>query len=174
MTERPVRIRPATQGDENSLFDLLCMAYGENASFAMSEKKVKAMIEAGTREKGVIIGVADAPDGSGLAGSIGAVFTQWWYTDDWHIDECWNYVHPDHRKGINKQPAGYGSDLIKYMKWVAEQMNMALHLGILTNKRTKAKIRMYESHMPQVGAFFIHNLQSCNGPLATEMLLGDD
>lgn len=159
--EKPQHIRAARPSDEEDLYDLLCMAYSENAVFKMSEKKVRAMIEAGTRDRNVVIGVAESPDGK-IAGSIGAIFSQWWFTDEWHIDECWNFVHPDYRRSDIR----YGAELIKYAKWIADNMQMPLHMGIITTERMEAKIKMYKRQMPQTGAFFMYNMKSAGGPLS--------
>lgn len=163
MNERPQSVRPARAGDEDKLFNLLCLAYRENAPFTMSDRKVRALIEAGTSpDKEVIIGVVES-DG-GIVASVGALFTQWWYTEDFHIDELWNFVHPDHRR------SEYAKDLISYMKWISDQMDMTLHMGVLTTTRVEAKIRLYGRQLKQTGAFFMHNLKAAGGPLADEAI----
>lgn len=163
MTERPKNIRPATVGDEDKLYDLLCMAWRENAPYQISQKKVCMMIDAATHDKEVIVGVIDTPDGTGLSGSIGGFFSQWWYTEDFHIEECWNFVHPEHRKSTHAR------DLINYMKWVSENMDMPLHMGILTATKLEEKVRLYRRQMPQVGAAFAYNMESGKGPIAGDL-----
>ncbi len=165
MTERPTNVRAVRPEDEDALFDLLCLLYDENAPFKMSEKKVRHMIAGGSRDKEVIIGVIE--ENGKLVASVGAVFEQWWHTDDWHIGEMWNFVHPDHRK------TSYAKDLINYMKWIAETMDMSLHMGIITATKMEAKIRLYRRQMLPVGALFIHNLKSAGGPLAKNAANGE-
>lgn len=166
MNSKPINVRPLTTQDEEKLFNLLLLAYKENAPYTINENKVKLMIASAARDREVIVGVVDAPDGKTLAGSIGAVFSQWWYTDDWHIEECWNFVHPDHRK------SSHAKDLMSYMKWVSDNMDMPLHMGILTSTRMKEKIRLYERQMPQVGAAFAYNMKSGHGPIAEDIANG--
>ena len=161
MIEKPLHVRPARPSDEDALFNMLCLAYSENALYKMSAKKVRDMIEQGTRSRDVIIGVAESPDGK-IAGSIGAYFMQWWFSDEWSICELWNFVHPDHRKS----PIRYGVELIQYGKWLAENMKMPLHMGILTATRMEAKVKMYKRQLNQSGAIFIYNAGSASGPLA--------
>ncbi len=105
-------------------------------------------------------------DGKIIA-SVGALFAQWWHTDDWHIDEMWNFVHPDYRKST------YAKDLITYMKWIAEQMGMSLHMGIITATKMEAKIRLYRRQITPVGALFVHNIQAAGGPLAVNVAKGE-
>ena len=166
MTEKPISVRPATTDDKQKIYDLLMFLYAENAPFKMNESKVREMIRRGADDKDVIIAVVDAPDGT-IAGSVGACFEQWWHTDDWHIGEMWNFVHPNHRHST------HAKDLITYMKWVAEQMNMSLHMGIITGTKMEAKIRLYRRQIQPVGALFIHNAQAAGGPLAKNIANGE-
>lgn len=166
MTEKPNNVRPARPEDAEKIYDLLMFLYAENAPFKMSEKKVRAMIKRGTENRDIVLGVVDAPDGT-IAGSVGACFEQWWHTDDWHIGEMWNFVHPEHRHST------YAKDLITYMKWIAEQMNMSLHMGIITGTKMEAKIRLYRRQIQPVGALFIHNIQAAGGPLAKNVANGE-
>lgn len=166
MTDKPLNVRAARPEDEDNIFKLLCLLYDENAPFQMSEKKVRRMIAEGARDRSVIIGVIDAPDGT-IAGSVGALFAQWWHTEDWHIDEMWNFVHPEHRK------SSYARDLISYMKWVSERMEMSLHMGIITATKMEAKIRLYRRQMLPVGALFVHNIKAAGGPLAANAAKGE-
>lgn len=159
MTERPSTVRPATPKDEDALFELLCMAYKENAPFVMSEKKVRNAVHLGCCERAIIIGVSE--ENGKIAGSVGASFSQDWYSDDWYIGEMWNFVHPDHRKGDIR----HGKNQIQYCKWLSENMNMALSMGILTSTRLEAKVRMYSREMEQVGALFVYNSQVALGPI---------
>lgn len=164
MTDRPKNVRIAEEGDEENLFAVLCMAYKENALYKINPNKVRLMISAGSRDKEVIIGVIDAPDGSGrIAATVGAMFSQWWYTDDWHIEDCWNYVHPEYRK------SNFAKDLLSYSKWIAENMKMPLHVGILTADRMESKIRFFARQMPQVGAAFVYNVEAACGPIAGDV-----
>lgn len=166
MTDKPQTVRPLLVSDEERLFDLLLLAHRENAPYTINENKVRHVIAAAARDKDVIVGVVDSPDGLSLVGSIGAGFSQWWYTDDWHIEECWNFVHSDHRK------SSYATDLIDYMKWISENMDMPLHMGILTSTRMEAKTRMYRRKMPQVGAAFAYNMKVAHGPIAGDIANG--
>ena len=166
MTEKPINVRPANTDDKPKIYDLLMHLYAENAPFKLCEHKVREVIRRGCDENGIILGVVDAPDGT-IAASIGGLFAQWWHTEDWHIDEMWNYVHPDHRR------SSHAKDLIAYMKWVAEQMNMSLHMGIITGTKMEAKIRLYRRQIQPVGALFIHNIQCAGGPLAANVAAGD-
>ncbi len=167
MIAKPSNVRPAQVQDSEKLFAFLNVAYLDNAPYRINEKKVRNFIAEGAADKVVIIGLIDAPDKDMIAGSIGAVFSQFWYTDDWHIDECWNFVHPDYRKST------YAKDLISYGKWIAESMGMPAHIGILTATRMEPKIRLYRRQdLTQVGALFAYNMATAHGPIAEEIACG--
>lgn len=163
MIEMPKNVRPIVPGDEDKLFHLLCMAHEENAPYTMNEKKVRHMISEGATDKCAIIGVIDSPDKKEIAASFGAYFSCWWYTDDFHIEECWNFVHPNYRK------SSYAKDILQYAKWISDQMQMPLHNGIMTATRFEAKSRLYRRQMPQVGAAFAYNMHLAKGPIAKEV-----
>lgn len=164
MTERPLNVRPAEEKDEENLFAFLCLAYKENAPYAISPERVRLMVSSATRDKDVIIGIIDAPDGSGrIAASVGAMFANFWYTEQFHIEDLWNFVQPEYRKST------YAKDLLNYSKWLSENMKMPLHIGILTGDRLEAKTRFFSRHLPQVGAAFVYNMKVAGGPVAEAM-----
>jgi len=88
-------VRMARPEDEESVYRLLMLLYEENALLPMSEEKVRAAIRAGTRGEGGIVGFIDGK--SGIEASIGMALSQFWYTERWHLNEMWCFVHPDHR-----------------------------------------------------------------------------
>lgn len=153
-------VRIATQADEPAIYELLIRMHGENGMFSMSEKKVRDTMYCGTRpnsdpnsSRGVV-GVVDGP--KGLEATIGLVVSTVWYSDDWHINELWNFVHPDYRT------AGHAPKLIKFSQWCATQMDLPLLIGVVSNKRTEAKVRLYKRLLPYTGAFFMWGGK--NGP----------
>ena len=114
----------------------------------MEESKVRAMIRRGTRKEGGVIGVIDGKNGA--EATVGMVLSQWWYSSSWHMEEVWNFVHPDHRH------SGHAKHLISFAKWTADKLSVPLIMGILTRDRVAAKIRLYQREIPQVGALFLH------------------
>jgi hypothetical protein len=148
-------VRIARPGDEESVYRLLMLLYEENALLPMSEAKVRAAIHAGTRGEGGIVGVIDGPDG--IEASIGMALSQFWYTERWHLNEIWCFVHPDHRRSTHlKRLAEFG-------KWCADRLStpevrVPLLLGVVTRHRLLAKLRLFQRQAPQVGAIFMHGL----------------
>lgn len=151
-----------TAADRERLFDFVVAGHNESAMFTLSERKVRTVIEHGINpppDHLVMIGIIDAPDGSGrIAGSLAVEYTQPWYSEDWVLYELWNNVHKDYRKST------YANDLIKFGKWVSDSTKRPLGMQIYTTERLTPKIELYRRKMNQVGALFVHNMQFATGP----------
>lgn len=148
--EETPRVRLAKPEDEEEIFQICKMLHQENAIFPMSEPKVRNRIRECLYQKGGIIGVVGEP------GSIEAIICltlgSLWYTDAWSLDEHFNYVLPNHRRSDNAK------ELIIFAKACAQNLNLPLMIGILSNERTEAKVRLYKRQLgAPSGAFFLVN-----------------
>jgi hypothetical protein len=149
-------VRLARPEDEDAVYQLLLPLYEENAIMPLSEARVRAQIRAGTRGEGGIVGVIEGADR--LEASIGLVFNQFWYTEAWHLNELWCFVHPDHRASTHARR------LIEFGKWCADRLSggetrVPLLLGIVTRHRLLPKLRLFQRQAPQVGAIFMHGVE---------------
>jgi hypothetical protein len=143
-------VRLARPGDEDAVYDLLLGLYSENALFTLSEHKARATIRYATEKRGGIIGVIDGP--KGLEATVGLALETYWYTDQWHLSEYWNYVSPEFRQ------SNHAKRLIDYSKWMADRLGVPLIMGILTTSHLAPKMRLYQRQLDQIGAFFHHGL----------------
>ncbi len=151
-SEYPKNVRIATIADKSKVLDFIRAGHEESAVFSLSEYKINLLAEkALTREAPVWIAVIDSPEKNEIAASICIEYCQMWYTEDWHLNELWNNVRKEYRK------SSYARDLIAFAKWLSEQANRTLAMGIITNERVEAKMAMYRRKMPQVGAYFMWN-----------------
>ncbi len=155
MTDKPLNVRIAVPGDEEDIFNLLCLLYKENALFTLSRERAMQTFRKATHGQGGIIGLIETD--KGLVGSVGLYLEQYWYTDDYHLSEYYNFTHPDHRK------SGYAQDLIDFAKWCNENMSVMLMMGIISNVQTLAKIRMYSKKLKLIGAFFTNDAPNLLG-----------
>lgn len=158
-TERPDNVRIATRRDEAKIFKLLTEGptslAKENALYSVAPAKVMAMIKNATEGKGGIIGIIEHE--GRIAGSVGVFLSQYWYTEDWNVEELWNFVHPDFRpvkSGAKQQ--GIAAALVDFAKWANETLNVPLHMGIMSRIRMGGKIRLYQRKLMLIGAFFIN------------------
>lgn len=154
MTEYPNIVRPIQAKDEEALMELAIVNNRENGVAPLSETKMRNMIRKGINHDGCIIGVIDGAEG--LAGSIGMLITQWWYSDSWHLEEIWNFVHPDYRKQKETNGVSCANKLLHFAKWSSEQMQMPLLIGVIATERMEAKVRLYQRQFPPVGALFYY------------------
>lgn len=93
----------------------------------------------------------------GVIGPVGAVEAaimltvgSTWYSEDLNLDEHFNFVDPAHRA------SSHAKALISYAKHCADEIGIRLVIGILSTKRTAAKVRLYERQLTPAGAFFVH------------------
>lgn len=157
-TPRPQNVRLAQPSDEDALVAMLHLMHGENGFSPLSEKKVRAIIKRGTtpplpHEIKPIIGIIDDENGN-IVGSVCLTAGVWWYSDDtnWHLEDLWLFVHPDHRS----LKENLSAPLIQFAKWAADGVGLPLLLGILTNSRVEAKTRLYSKQIPWKGALFFY------------------
>ena len=94
----------------------------------------------------------------GLEGMICLVPDQLWYSSDWFLNEVFNFVHPDFRRSTRAK------GLIAFAKNISDEMNLPLILGVVSNYRTEAKVKLYERQFPKAGAFFMYNNSSMRVP----------
>lgn len=149
MTESVVRL--AAPEDADGIFGLCQALHSENGLFPFSERKVRAMIDRAYNREGAIIGVVG--DLGSPVGSIYLGLSQVVYSDAWGLFEEWNFVLPEHRR------SDYSKRLIAFAKQCSDKMHLPLVIGILSNHRTEAKVRLYERHLEKAGAYFVHNRQ---------------
>ncbi len=144
------RVRKADAGDEDELVAMCHELHRENGIFTMSDDRVRAMLRHAFDRKGGIIGVIG--ERGKLQGSIYLLVTQIWYTDDYHIEELWNFVRPDYRKSDNAK------EFIAFAKRCSDEIGIPSIIGILSNDRTQAKIRLYERSLGRpAGAYFLYH-----------------
>lgn len=159
--------------DGEAIFALLKIMHPESGLAPMSEPKVRAVVaRCAERRQGSLAGVIEGPNG--LEASIGLTLSQWWYSDDWHMEEGWNFVHPAHRRktlkhnGGTTPPSSHSRRLIEFAKWAADEVGVPLLTGVLTTKRLEPKLRLFQRQLPQVGALFLHASPMPQGDFAPQ------
>ena len=154
------RVRVADSDDEEALMNLCSFLHGENGVFDLDETAVRYAIRKAilgpVEQRHGIIGVIGKP------GEIeGAIFLEpacLWYTTQICMQELFSYVFPQYRSSTNS------NDLIEFAKWVSDQFKLPLMIGVLSNTRTEAKIRLYRKALGNpAGAFFLHGAQTGKG-----------
>lgn len=158
----PSIVRPAIIADEPDLWRLFRAHHAENALLALSERKVQYYLDRVLRPGEIapddcgprgIIGVI-GPSQS-LEGAIMLVLSSPWYSDQISMGDCMNYVDPAHRS------SNHTKTLISYAKQMVDEIRKAysdffMTLGVVSTKRTAAKIRLYERQLTPIGALFMY------------------
>lgn len=149
-------VRLADPRDEDGLMELLRELYSENAIFKIDEDCVRSYLHRAFRNESAMIGVIGAP--GHIEGALYLVIGQFWYTREKHLEEFFNYVRPEHRRSKHAQ------SLLAWAKGLSNE-TLPLVIGVISNKRTEAKIKLYERQFgKQAGAFFVFNRERAHGP----------
>jgi N-acetylglutamate synthase-like GNAT family acetyltransferase len=155
MTEETVR--KATAADLPEIMRLLRMMWSEGGMFPLDEERAAETFNYILNGKGGVIGVIEG--GDGIRAMIGVVFCRQWYTSHDHIEELFNYVRPDCRK----PGTGYAFKLIRFARECSEKIGIPLLIGVLTNQRMEAKVRLYRRALGMpAGAFFVYGAKWMN------------
>ena len=150
MTEEQVRL--ATWDDEEDLMRLLSLMHSESGLLPLDEMRAREMFRRAFEKRGAIIGVI------GEVGNIKAMIflliSQFWYTQQLHLEELFNFVRPDERK------SDYAKRMIAFAQKCAKETKLPLIIGVLTNDRMVGKVRLYRRNLGYpAGAFFVYNSQ---------------
>lgn len=147
MSDWPYGIRPATPEDEDAIYAMLLELHEENGIFKVSETKVRDTIRMATQQQSGLIGIIgdDEPEAS-----CGLEIAQWWYTDEWSLNEKWVFV----RQGWRRK--NHASRLMDWAKWCERQLTTPLFMGIISTKRTEAKERLYRRKLTPIGGMFMY------------------
>jgi hypothetical protein len=101
---------------------------------------------------GIIVGSNGQAEG-GVLLRIGSM----WYSDQMVAEEKAIFIHPDFRDAKGER----AKKLFQFSKSVADSLNMPLLIGVLSNERTKAKVRLYEKEFGKAsGAYFLYGAQT--------------
>lgn len=148
----PSVVRLATEEDKDQLMHLGRMLHEENGLFPMDEQMCFETMYRALNKKGGVIGVI-GPSHS-LEGVICLEINNFWYSRIPHLVELFNFVHPDHRR------SNHAKALINFAKQCATQ-DLKLLIGIISNEKTQAKVRLYERQLGKpAGAFFVYPPQA--------------
>lgn len=151
----PSDVRLAEPADRERLRDLMILLHGENGLFSVSPAKVDAMLDRFYKREGALIGIIG--DVGEPVAAIYLGITQPIYSDDWVLIEEFNFVHPDHRRST------YARQLIAYSKRCSDEIRLPLQIGILSNARTEAKMRLYDQVLQKAGGFWVYGLEYATG-----------
>lgn len=151
-----VNVRVATPEDVHAVMDLGMMACAENGVFSPNPEKVLYDIWPALNCDGGIIGVIGAP-GSQLEGFVLLRTGALWYSDAPILEEKIVFVHPKYRSA----KGGRARKLCEFSKKASDEIGLPLVIGIVSNSRTKSKVKLYERVFGEpAGAFFLYGART--------------
>jgi hypothetical protein len=143
-----IPVRKARPEDRATILKICEQNHAENGQFSLAMPKVEAMVDKAFSKQGAIIGVVGREK---IEGIIILLIAQFWYTEDWCLEEIMNFVLPDYRRST------HAKDMIAFAKRCSEDIGIDLVIGVVSNERTKAKIELYRRQLGDpVGGYFIH------------------
>jgi len=151
-----IKVRIGTAEDVHNVMDLAMMACDENGFVAPKPEKLLQEIWPALNLNRGIMGLIGEDNGP-LEAAILLRTTVLWYSDEQVLEERAIFVHPEFRSA----KGGRAARLCEFAKSVADGLNLPLMIGVLSNSRTTAKIRMYERQFGDpAGAFFLYKART--------------
>lgn len=151
-----LKVRLGTPADEEAMLELALRAWEENGINDVNPTKMLAMIRPALYLWQGLVGIIGEPGGK-IEGAVLLRLSQMWYSDSWMVEEKAIFVDPEYRSA----KGGRARKLCEFSKKVADDLDIPLIIGVLSNQRTEAKIRLYERQFgAPAGAFFLYNVHT--------------
>lgn len=147
-----IKIRIGTPADIDAVMELAMMATDENGFVDPNPAKLLKDIWPALNNDHGIMGVIGDP-GHKLEAAILLRTGKMWYSDQDVIEEKAIFVHPEYRSA----KGGRAGKLCDFAKEVSDSLGIPLIIGVLSNNRTEAKVRLYKRKFGEpTGAFFLY------------------
>jgi GNAT superfamily N-acetyltransferase len=141
------------------MMDLALKACEENGFVNPNPQKLLSEIYPALAQEGGLVGIIEGEDGI-LEGAVLLRMGAMWYSDDEVLEERAIFIHPDYRSA----KGGRARRLCEFTKRAADTLGIPLIIGVLSNHRTKGKIKLYERQFGEPsGAFFLYNARTGHG-----------
>jgi hypothetical protein len=147
ITSPVVKAKPS---DKEAVIEICKEDYAENGQFSLSPAKLEGLVARILDEGKGIIGLIRRN------GEIEAIMlmqiTQFWYSDDYCLEEVLNFVRPQFRRSTNAK------DMIQFAKRCSDELAIPLVIGVVSNERTKPKLELYKRQLGEsCGGYFIYS-----------------
>lgn len=147
-----LKVRIAVPEDLDEIMQIAMMACEENGFLNPSPAKLAAEIWPALHQDHGICAVIGQPGGK-IEGLVLLRIGHMWYSNTTIVEEKAIFIHPDFRAA----KGGRAKRLCEFSKQVADNLGIPLIIGVLSNSRTEAKVRMYERQFgAPAGAFFLY------------------
>jgi len=148
-------VRLAQPEDIHELMEVSLKACDDNGFVKPNKIKLLRELWAGANHDNGLIGVIGEP--GQIEGAILLRITDTWYSDDTILEERGIFILPEFRNA----KGGRARRLCEFAKRASEVLEVPLLIGVLSNHRTEAKVRLYERQFGKpTGAFFLYNART--------------
>ena len=155
MTEE-ITIRIGTPEDLDAVMEIALAACEENGFLNPNPQKLLAEIWPALHQDHGIIGVIGRAGGP-IEGVVLLRVGTMWYSDDKVLEEKAIFIHPKYRSA----KGGRAKRMCEFSKMASDKLGYPLIIGVLSNSRTEAKVRMYKRQFGEPsGAFFLYNART--------------
>jgi len=146
-------IRIGKPEDIDDIMGLALSACDENGFVEPNPAKLLNEIWPALNQHYGLVGVI-GPEGGKPEGAVLLRIGAMWYSDNLVLEEKAIFIHPEYRSA----KGGRARRLCEFSKHAADTLNIPLIIGVLSNHRTEAKVRLYERQFGKPsGAFFLYN-----------------
>ena len=143
-------VRLVTEADIPQLLALARAVHAEGGVMPFSERRALGCVWQAIKQDRAI-GACIGPVGA-IEAVIFLLIGQYYYTDYQHLEECFLYVAPEFRRSDRAKR------LLQYAKKASDTLHVPLLIGVLSQKKTEAKIRLYQRQLGKpAGAYFLYN-----------------
>lgn len=146
-------VRLAELEDLPSLMEIIRISCEEDGQHSYEPEKVFNMLRRYFNKSGGLVAVI-GEKGHPLKGYLIMIIDEVWYSKESHLLELSLFVHSDHRKST------YARQLMEFSKQASNGLKMDLTIGVLSNSKTEAKLRLYQRQFPQAGCYFVYRPQA--------------
>jgi len=149
-------VRIGTPEDVDGMMDLAMQACAENGFVNPNPQKLLHEIYPALNREYGIVGIIGDP-GKEFEGAILLRTGAMWYSDDVVLEEKAIFIHPKYRSA----KGGRARRLCEFAKQAADTIGIPLIIGVLSNHRTAAKIRLYQRQFGKpTGAYFLYGART--------------
>lgn len=151
-----IRVRLGMPEDVHPVMEVALMACEENAICKPNPEKLLQDVWCALNLIDGICGIIGKP-GKIVEGVVVLRSGTLWYSDDPIIEEKAIFVRPEYRSA----KGGRAARLCEFSKKAADYLGVPLTIGIMSNARTAAKIKMYSRMLGEPsGAYWLYGAKT--------------
>lgn len=158
-------IRVGNPQDLDAVMEIAMMACEENGFVQPSPSRLLMDIWPALNLDEGVMGLIGPKGTSEVQGAVLLRVGHMWYSDQRAIEEKAVFIRPEYRSA----KGGRARKLCEFSKQVADELELPLIIGVLSNHRTAGKVRMYQRIFGEPsGAFFLYKAKTGSWQTAAE------